>query len=351
MALPSVTIVFLSFNRRDELRRSLREMLGGSDYPADLVDVIVVDNASTDGSAAMVREEFPAVQVLERTENSGVSGFNDGFAAARGEFVLALDDDCYLPGDGLRRAVEAALERAADLVSFSVVSAADPSYRFDEHAYTTGLLTFWGCSVLVRREVLQALGGFDPEIFVWANEVELMMRFFDRRHRHLHLPEVTSVHMKSPPRAAADYYRTPGYLLNSGNIAYAAGRHLHLRDALGALVAMLATMMRNGWLVDDEARVAAPSIVRGFVRGLRRRDPVRPEVSRAYRLYFPDYASPWWWSRPSFALIVGLLINLAYRLWRIVRDPVLGGHPRGRHERYFERRARFYPEQAATLEL
>lgn len=351
MVLPSVTIVFLVFNRREELRRSLREMLERSDYPADRVDVIVVDNASTDGSAAMVRDEFPAVRLVERAENIGVSAWNDGFALAQGDLVLALDDDCYLPADGLRRAVEAAREHAADLVSFSVVSADDPTYRFDEHAYETGLLTFWGCAVLVRREVLRALGGYDPEIFVWANEVEFMMRFFDRGHRHLHLPEVTAVHMKSPPHAAADYYTTRGYLLNSANIAYAAGRHLRLRDALGALAAMLATMMRNGWLVDDEARVAAPSIVRGFVRGLRRRDPVRPEVSRAYRLYFPDYASPWWWSRPSFALIVGLLINFAYRLWRIVRDPLLGGRPQGRHDRYFARRARFFPDAAATLEL
>src|SRR5215212_701428 len=115
---PTVTIVFLVYNRREELRRSLREMTERADYPGDRLDVIVVDNASEDGSAEMVRSEFPDVRLVRRERNVGVSGWNDGFAAARGDWVLALDDDCYLPPDGLGRALAAASEHRADLVSF-----------------------------------------------------------------------------------------------------------------------------------------------------------------------------------------------------------------------------------------
>src|SRR5437660_9897280 len=98
--LPTVTVVFLVYNRRDELRTSLRQTLFESDYDPALVDVIVVDNASTDGSADMVRAEFPHVRLIVRDRNVGVSGWNEGLAAARGGYVLALDDDCYLPPDG-----------------------------------------------------------------------------------------------------------------------------------------------------------------------------------------------------------------------------------------------------------
>ena len=154
-------------------------MLGEADYDRDALDVIVVDNASDDGASEMVKEEFPEVQLIRREENCGVSGWNDGFAVARGDYVLALDDDCYLPEDGLRRAVEQAQEHDADLVSFAVRALDDPDYRFNER-YRTGLLTFWGCAVLIRRPVLERLGGYDPEIFVWANEMEFMLRFFDR---------------------------------------------------------------------------------------------------------------------------------------------------------------------------
>src|SRR5205085_11325678 len=78
----TVTVVYIAYNRRDELRESLRRMLSESDYDSDLVDVIVVDNASTDGSADLVREEFPQVRLIERDENVGVSGWNEGLAAA-----------------------------------------------------------------------------------------------------------------------------------------------------------------------------------------------------------------------------------------------------------------------------
>jgi glycosyltransferase involved in cell wall biosynthesis len=351
MTLPPVTIVFLVFNRREELRTSLREMLFETDYPADRLDVIVVDNASTDGSAAMVRDEFPRVRLIERATNRGVSAWNDGFAVATGDYVLALDDDCYIPGDGLRRAVEAAQAHAADLVSFTVQAASDPSYRFTTHEYDTGLLTFWGCSVLFRREVLEVLGGYDPQIFVWANELEFMLRFFDRGFRHLHLPEVASVHMKPLPHARPDYYTSPAYPRNMANIAYVAGKRLHARHAVGALIAMLATTVRNGYLVHPSARYAQPSCVAGFVRGLRHRDPVRSaNVSRAFRLNFHEYASPWWWSRPPQALILALLLHVLELAWLRVRR-VLPRRGPDRHERYFRERARFYPDEAASLQL
>src|SRR4051794_9499125 len=93
VVLPTVSIVFLVYNRREELRTSLREMLSGIDYPRDRVDVIVVDNASEDGAAEMVREDFADVRLIRRETNCGVSAWNDGFAVAQGEWVLALDDD------------------------------------------------------------------------------------------------------------------------------------------------------------------------------------------------------------------------------------------------------------------
>src|SRR3990170_2354193 len=133
MSLPTVTIVFLVHNRRDQLRTSLIAMTKGSDYPAELTDVIVVDNASDDGSAAMVEREFPSVRVIRRESNCGVSGWNDGFKVARGDWVLALDDDCHLPPDGLRRAIGAAGEHAADLVSFKVISTEDPGVVFTDN--------------------------------------------------------------------------------------------------------------------------------------------------------------------------------------------------------------------------
>src|SRR4051794_37832564 len=345
---PTVTIVFLVHNRRDELRTSLRKMLGESDYPAGRVDAIVVDNASTDGSAAMVREEFPAVRVIERGENVGVSAWNDGFAVARGDWVLALDDDCYLPPDGLRRALAAAGERRADLVSFSVRSSFDPDYRYDLIAYRTGLLTFWGCAALVRREVLHTLGGFDPDVFIWAHELEFMLRFYDRGYRHLHLPEVTAVHMKYPEGHWTGLVRSAAYVNNARHWAYIAAKHLRARDALEALVALLAVHLRDGLSVDRRALRAARVALAGFARGLRRRGrPGRAGIPRAYRRNFESFASPWWFSRPPRELIRAAPREIA----RALTGREVGEAPPTDRGGFYDERRRYYPLEAATLDF
>src|SRR4051795_11277719 len=206
-------------------------MLDDSDYDRDQVDVVVVDNASEDGSGDMVAAEFPGVRLIRRATNNGVSGINEGFAAARGDYVLALDDDCYLPPDGLRRSVAAALEHDADLVSYKVISTVDPGRVFSED-YRTGLFMFWGCAVLMRRAVIDALGGYDPEIFVWANELEFMLRFFDHGFRHLHFPEVEAVHMKETGAHWSEYFTGRAYRINARHFAYVAGKLMRRRDAL-----------------------------------------------------------------------------------------------------------------------
>lgn len=336
--------MFLVFNRREELRESLRRMVQGSNYGQLGIETIVVDNASEDGSAAMVREEFPDVRLIVRGANVGVSAWNDGFAVARGGFVLALDDDCYLPPGGLRRAMDAAEEHGADLVSFSVVSAADRSFHFTDN-YRTGLLAFWGCAVLVRRPVLEVLKGYDPEIFVWANEVEFTMRLFDRGFRHLHLPEVEAVHMKAPPDPSAPVVIWH-YRMNTRNLAYAAGKALAPRDAAATLAALLLCNVRDAVCADWRVLASVRDTTAGFARGLRRRSPVRPEISRVYRRAFHSFASPLELSHPPSALAGAWVRRLARSLG--VRRPPNPAVLR-RYDSYYAQRARYYPDQADVL--
>jgi GT2 family glycosyltransferase len=345
---PSVSIVFLVFNRRDELRESLRRMLRESGYPRGHIEVIVVDNASTDGSAEMVRNEFQEARVIASDRNVGVSGFNLGLAAATGDWVLALDDDCYLSPDGLGRAIAAAGERQADLVSFKVISTEDPSFAFTD-SYKTGLFSFWGCAVLMRRQVIEALGGYDPEIFVWANELDFMLRFFDRGFRHLHLPEVVAHHMKAPPPVdvpSSDADWRP-HFYNCRHFGYIAAKQLQPRDAAEALVALLV-----GALITTVRvwRGAAPGIwhtVAGFAHGLRNRRPVGPRVSRFYRHNFESFASPWWfWRSPRERMSRRLNEGEA------VTDPrVAELKAASRRKRFFLERSRFYPDSDAVLDF
>ena len=89
---PLVTVNILSFNRKDELRNTLSKVFE-QDYKH--IEVIVVDNASSDGSPEMVEKEFPAVNLIRLNKNIGIAGWNEGFRIAKGEYVLVLDDDSY----------------------------------------------------------------------------------------------------------------------------------------------------------------------------------------------------------------------------------------------------------------
>ena len=339
---PSVTIVYLAYNRREELRESLRRMLFESDYDSELVDAIVVDNASVDGTADMLREEFPQVQLIVRDENIGVSGWNEGLAAARGDFMLLLDDDCYLPPDGLGRALAAAEEHAADLVSFKVVSTFDRGHVFTDK-YRTGLFSFWGCAVLCRRAVVEALGGYDPQIFVWANELEFLLRFYDRGFVHLHCPHVVAEHMKPPGDPDETKIHERGYRINARHFAYIAAKLFGPRDAFEALIALLARNLRDGLRRDRVAFKAIPDTLRGFVNGLRHREPLRKrELSRFYRRNFESFASPWWLARRPTDLL------------RALPRELFTGSPKnvGRRDAFFERRADLYPvDHPATLKF
>src|SRR5687768_5713541 len=100
-----LSIIIVSWNVCDLLRDCLTSI---ENYHGALqVETIVVDSASTDGSAAMVREEFPQVKLLAQPENVGfVGGNNLGLAAATGRYVMLLNPDTVVHPLALNKLVE-----------------------------------------------------------------------------------------------------------------------------------------------------------------------------------------------------------------------------------------------------
>lgn len=287
---PLVTVAILSYNRREALRATIAKLSEDLDYPSDALEILVADNASEDGSAAMVAEEYPTAQVLQMPENLGAPALNRAFAQARGEWVLILDDDCWIDGAALKRAVAAAESNRADLVSFRIRSGLQPDYYFSDD-YNIGLFGFWGCAWLVSRRALGQLGGYDPNIFIWGNEVEFTLRLLDAGYRHLHLPEVVAMHMKAPAAPTP----TPVFRLHKVNIrhwSYSAAKHLQVADAARVISRLLLTIAIDMLAISPRAGATFGQALAGVVDGLRVRSPVRAEVSAIYRDGFISFANP-----------------------------------------------------------
>ncbi len=225
---PDVSVVLVSFNTRDLLRECLQTVYAQTGVT---MEVFVVDNASRDGSAAMVCAEFPGATVI-------VSELNLGFAAANnrameqcsGRFVVLLNTDAFLrPGD-LERAVrkmeanpKAGLA-GARLVgrdgSFQPSARQFPSLTNDVLALT-GLSALgrhskffgkadrtwadpsvetpadWvpGAFAIIRREVLESVGLFDERFFLYYEEVDLCRRIISAGWQVWYWPELVVVHI------------------------------------------------------------------------------------------------------------------------------------------------------------
>ena len=90
--LKRVSVAILSYNRCAELEETLTQLYKKGDI---WCEVIVGDNASTDGSREMVKEKFPQVKVLNTGGNHGIAGCNLAYTSTAGDWVLSLDDDSH----------------------------------------------------------------------------------------------------------------------------------------------------------------------------------------------------------------------------------------------------------------
>ncbi len=103
--LIDVSVCIVNWNCRDLLRACLASLVAQS--PGVAVEIIVIDNASTDGAADMVRQEFPEVVLLVNATNVGFARANNQAAElAQGRFLFFLNNDTVVPPDVLRRLID-----------------------------------------------------------------------------------------------------------------------------------------------------------------------------------------------------------------------------------------------------
>lgn len=198
--LPHTTAVVSTWNKKEDLRANL-ESLRAQTLPFD--DVVVVDNASRDGTAAMIAAEFPEVRriVMPHDRYGACETFNIGFKSVTTELTAILDDDIVMPPDWLEKTTRRLAQEPATtaIVSTQVVEPGMPeSYRtspaVNEERYMS---TFRGCASLARTDALRAAGFYDERLFIYGNERDLTCRLLNLGHRVLQFPGAHVFH-KTP---------------------------------------------------------------------------------------------------------------------------------------------------------
>jgi GT2 family glycosyltransferase len=254
-----VSVVVITHDRCAELHRTLDLLAALPEQPA----VVVVDNASTDGTAAMVRSRHPDVTLLTPGENLGAVGRNLGVQQTNTPYVAFCDDDTwYDPG---------ALSRAADILdahpTLAVVTAA---IMVPGHP----LLSFLAGVSIVRREAFLAAGGFSTRLWLGGEE-ELLASDIVRAGWHMtYVPEVVAHHH-------ASRLRDPHLRRRHGirNTLWFTWLRRPLPSAALLTVRLLQRLPRD--------RVTARGVgdaLRGLPWVVRERKPVPAHMERGYRL-------------------------------------------------------------------
>jgi len=111
-----VSVVILNWNGGDYLRRCVESVLE-TDYPRNLIEVIVVDNGSTDGSAKSIKKMYPQVKLIENKKNLGFCvGNNVGINKASGDLIILLNNDTIVDNGWIREILKKAKDPKVGIV-------------------------------------------------------------------------------------------------------------------------------------------------------------------------------------------------------------------------------------------
>jgi GT2 family glycosyltransferase len=268
---PTVSVVVLSYNRWERLRETLRALR--RDPALRTAQVIVADNASTDGTIDHLSAEFPHVELLAQRENVGIAAFNQGARRATGDTVLILDDDAW-PAPGVLERALGVLARRHDIAAVAL-HPRHPESGASEWPFAQrsgGPHDRWpvmGCANLVRREIWERIGGYEEFFFLYRNDTDLALKLLGAGHGVWFDPELVALHdSPAAARKSARWCR-----LATRNWVWVCRRHGRGASKLAGVVA--------GWLWAHRLAGASPSrhwaVLKGALEGLSRRAPAIPE--------------------------------------------------------------------------
>lgn len=163
------------------------------------MEVIVVDNGSSDGSVAMMRQDFLSIRVIENTTNKGFcEANNQGIAVAQGEFIALLNNDAEAEPGWIAALLSGFTDGSVGMAASKILVWEDPrridkvghliywdgqnrgrgAGEIDRGQYDTMEEVLWpdGCAAMYRRSMLEQIGGFDEDFFAYADDAELGLR-------------------------------------------------------------------------------------------------------------------------------------------------------------------------------
>ncbi len=295
---PRVSVVVVSYNCKDFLDRCLASL---SEHAGVVHEVIVVDNASTDGTVDLLRARWPAVRWVVNRENGGFARANNqGFAIARAPFWFALNPDTEIRPGALPALLshleshvdvavagpeierpEGGLERSAGFVPTFAREFVDTFLLFRLGAQGTSLRlparaptkVEWlsGCAMLVRASAAREVGLFDERFFMYCEDLDWCYRFGRAGWSVVYLPGPRILHYRGGSTLQSRDIVVDG----DEGLAFFMRKHgLRYSSPLMHLLRIIKLSTRTVWLEwrglrgQPKARLEARMFARSLARSL-----------------------------------------------------------------------------------
>lgn len=258
-----LSIIILSYNTKDITGRCLDKMRVAKEYCekrlGNKVQVIVVDNASSDGSAALIKSDYPWVKLITSKDNLGFSkGNNLAMRQTKTPFILLLNSDVYLSEESLYKAlayfrVNLNCDSLGAKLTYSTgklqPSAGNlpsplnlifwilglsklpllnkfvsPFHPKDKKYFSKAHQVGWvmGAFFMFKREVYERTGGFDENLFMHMEEVEWCKRIIKRGYKIWYVPSVEAVHLHG---ASTNFDLSASFLNELKGVKYFSLKH------------------------------------------------------------------------------------------------------------------------------
>jgi GT2 family glycosyltransferase len=278
-----ITVVVLTHDRPRELAQTVARLVQLPEQPP----IIVVDNGSRPGTVAAVLQDFP-VQCIRCEHNRGAAGRNAGVALVRTPYVAFCDDDTWWAPGALSRAVDLldahpGVGALSARVLVGEEQRIDPTCEVMAHSPldSTGLpgpalISFMAGAAVMRAEAFREAGGYEPRLFLGAEELLLGLDLSERGWRIVYSDEVVTHHHPSPSRDPTA--RSIVLVRNRIWIAcmrlpwrsawHEARRSLHEASAWGLTAPVLRQVLRGMPWVLWRRRVLSPTVHAMYCRVL-----------------------------------------------------------------------------------
>jgi len=228
---PLVSIIILNWNRREDVTETLHNINLQSYLN---IEIIVIDNGSSDNSLKMLKSDFPGVKVIALPTNLGCEeGNNVGILNANGEILLFLDSDAGIEREGIVKLLETFYDdQSVGIVEPRVIRPAD-NFIYNEPKFWGNRFT--GCVVAFRASVFDKIGLRPGEYFIYASEPDISMRAIENGFKIVHRSDIIGQHRESPTARLSKKF----YYFSTRNCLWLIWRYYPLHSAIYETLVLL----------------------------------------------------------------------------------------------------------------